>query len=1084
MNVLQAAVLGLALFALLHWRIVPRLRKELASPDPQGLIRRIGLYLGAQIARSASLLVATTLGVVAMFVLLGPRLIPHLSVTNYAAAFKAMRSLHERAESIDTGWGIALLAVLAVALFVAVRREARAKAQAAVEDAFRRLKEQAAGGELASIPPTSEMQQLLKIRADAAQRGALLLEAAKRNPGLPDPSQDPALRALAQQIQETDERIQQLDIIRRLDFGPGLEPLRAGDRSRQSAFGSFFISRGFLGSLSFGSRALSLVSLLLLVPSLITLAAPSVGEAAERASVELHDLIIARSAKEAEDNWRGSLRPTAAPQAQTQTLSAEDQALIRQLAQQFEKLVQVRNAQLYQLAPSAGRLISSLTARQEILHDFAGTHAQTVALDSHVTHDASVAQAVGGSGDLPREFEDRLTHFAAQADPNAWQAFSTKAKTYLAHMASPATPRDIAQQLFTEALNTAGSAAGGDSSERGLLAQLGGEYLQPGDWVEEAAEVRKLDTFTFLEQVGRGSSQAELPKSADREHGIPLLSNQAEDRARDIAIRLDHVLEQITQSASDPPTLEWTGSGMQDPASAEKRLNQLISSGQVPEESREELSNALASFRDYFPGQVQQEVPTARARFLAGASESAIGQTANLAEEAAASFARARSYGSLRVFAKIGGVLLGLDPQGGEGEGPSIVGLASEDSAQGVFLLLKRDDGKSLRFGPYRAELISHALAYAADGRPIATTMPQGFVTRRVLIHPALANSGIGCEMRHIDQFVDGFTASAPERRQAERAVMQQGSLYRFAWAVQFGRLEPKVVTQIDDQKVTHYLQSVEAQVEKLNDNRDFVREIAQALSANANWKDSQVSPLRVKKDYFDQNLVGILNRCVPQSPDVASFAKCIAATQQTSDYIHSLAWAMLPPKFVPESGVREIPYTLDRDLSFMRQDATSSNPLWPFDFVLELIFESPRYFAQEQHGSVPEETPYEFPAIHEWINDRVWAGVQTSADSSLAARRTLADVREFTVLQRFFRLALSGDLGDHFPLESLRALGKVPPHTPPVAVRTPDWNVFGKKQIDSLEAAGLGPVAVSLGIERDALELQKTGDRCPEILP
>ena len=81
---------------------------------------------------------------------------------------------------------------------------------------------------------------------------------------------------------------------------------------------------------------------------------------------------------------------------------------------------------------------------------------------------------------------------------------------------------------------------------------------------------------------------------------------------------------------------------------------------------------------------------------------------------------RAVSYGSLRGFARVGGVLIGRDPEGGSISTESFEWQLDE---RGFTFSIKAESGTLHHFGPYKPAIVNLALAYAADGRPTTVTM-------------------------------------------------------------------------------------------------------------------------------------------------------------------------------------------------------------------------------------------------------------------------------------------------------------------------------------------------------------------------
>jgi hypothetical protein len=115
---------------------------------------------------------------------------------------------------------------------------------------------------------------------------------------------------------------------------------------------------------------------------------------------------------------------------------------------------------------------------------------------------------------------------------------------------------------------------------------------------------------------------------------------------------------------------------------------------------------------------------------------------------------------------------------------------------------------------------------------------------------------------------------------------------------------------------------------------------------------------------------------------------------------------------YLVDSGVREAPFALDKNLLFLTGKNRVSDPLWPLDFMIQAV-------PQTASGDVSVGNnwePWRFPMIDSAVKDAVAKGIAGNAD----ARTVLANMRDFTVLQRLFRLALTGELGFAFPLDEL----------------------------------------------------------------
>src|SRR6185436_18559571 len=153
------------------------------------------------------------------------------------------------------------------------------------------------------------------------------------------------------------------------------------------------------------------------------------------------------------------------------------------------------------------------------------------------------------------------------------------------------------------------------------------------------------------------------------------------------------------------------------------------------------------------------------------------------------SFARSRSFARLRGFSRIGGVLIGRDPDAAPDEPPlDVRDLRWERSAENPrvwrFKLI-HGDGKETTSRYFHDDLLFRALAYAADGRPVGVTMVSAspLWDLKILVHPALLDSGLGQRIIDLDRFVDQFTGMLVERRQAHQDIDGQIRIYSFAWA-------------------------------------------------------------------------------------------------------------------------------------------------------------------------------------------------------------------------------------------------------------------------------------------------------------
>ena len=109
--------------------------------------------------------------------------------------------------------------------------------------------------------------------------------------------------------------------------------------------------------------------------------------------------------------------------------------------------------------------------------------------------------------------------------------------------------------------------------------------------------------------------------------------------------------------------------------------------------------------------------------------------------------------------------------------------------------------------------------------------------------------------------------------------------------------------------------------------------------------------------------------------------------------------------------------------------------------------------------------SPWEYPALEDLVRSKVLQGVRSSTTHA----KVLRTAREFTILQRLFRVALDGYLGDRFPIERLVAPASKTSRSVPES-RTLRWN----PRPGLLEAQ----LAVELGSILGAMETSQPWER------
>lgn len=354
----------------------------------------------------------------------------------------------------------------------------------------------------------------------------------------------------------------------------------------------------------------------------------------------------------------------------------------------------------------------------------------------------------------------------------------------------------------------------------------------------------------------------------------------------------------------------------------------------------------------------------------------------------------ARSFTRIRFSGRVGGVVIGREPDPG-GDALNVVGFDWRRVTEDAYILtLSIADGRRVNLGPYHPALIFGALAYAADGRVVTSTLPQptgervdvdgiALSARRVLVHPALEDTSVACPAIQIDRFVDSFTGSTS----TSEAAIRFGDA-RLGVTL-FGELLSVLGSIPSDERYSQQ----EAIRDWVDARDDYIRSYASQCAA----ADGTCFPMA----YYEK-----FNLSFGNSNEIL---QCIARGGQCLEQVISL---QTDYGYLVDSGVREQGFVLDKDFKFLTGSA-AGDTLWPLDFIVQAV---PQGNSQEQPDVDADLEPWTFPMFADDIRALVRAGIGSDRGASLV----FEDMKDFVVLQRLFRLSLSGWLGFDFPVQRL----------------------------------------------------------------
>lgn len=1009
MGLIEVLVGTLAVLVLLHAWFMPSLRKRLETDRSPSVIGPLAWYKVAVVLRTAALALFLGTSVFGAFVWM-QTLGSSGTVEQVTAMLGRLRSLQDFASKVDKNLAITAFLFLGGGLLWLTYKQSKQQASALfaeIDSAERdRVIEAYKADQWEELPPTEPMTQLAGV-FDQTQREMQLAQE----------------QGDTEKAKQLDEKLDELrNLYFRVDAGRRLvvevpEPFAndlvlppgAGwlERVRHLVF-----NRGVLKSMSGGSRLLAFLGLTLLIPAAASLSMGAGQESIQNHVVRLEEVRIELGRQEAEAALQQALKsPTVAGPAPS---AIEDNEAEEALAEAYDRDF---NATLMaRAAPTAVRArLAQAQVRDQILQEYSRGKPSVGA--------AAGADEVHAMQDLegPRQRVRERIRAIRRENAEAWNAIK-RSLPARADFATAATRTDLARSMGGEITRSAFGAGASD---------LGAAY--------------DAHANHYVAELARGGDLEKARAASFDRHAGRYWTTGTEANLHSLQQHVDgdgHVIDRALRD--HPPTLHTPPHGAAEAQAAQRILADLPASHRTPQ--------ALYGFSDLAPGRLGEELHTPAGRAAAQLDPAGHRSRTAAATHTSTShtaFQRSRSYASLRGFSRVGGVLIGRPPESGTSRA-DLVDISWEQPAAGrILLILKARDGTLHRFGPYARSLVLQGLTYAADQRPLAVTMitAKPVLDLKIIAHPALIDSPTGCSAVAIDRLADEASSRAPYRSGAERAVHGALAAYQLAWSAAMKQPSASLSSYSEADKLAIARTADALQRRALEQLATVYPAVRAALGTEASL------PLRAKPKYYDAKLVEQLSACAQAEGTVDGFSNCL--TTRTKGHDASGLLTRLP-EFQIWSGVRELPYSIDPKLDFLRPSAGASRDLWPFDFVLQTAFTRQGLVGDEEEV---DQQPWEFPLVH----DRLVGDVTQLVRGNPQRASVVAVMRDFTVVQRLFRAALAGQLGDAFPLQKLAALSRElnVQQGPKSGYKTPRWNRhIQMEQMYAMQLAQMTPGA------------------------
>jgi hypothetical protein len=1113
--------IGALLAALiLYYAVAPALRRSLAKKASSPRLATAGLLGLTEFAASALLIVSISVGLAGLalfaFIAWGRTAGSSGQLDTVAAAVERLGRIHEQLQALQFGLIGGFICLLLAALAYVSWRGRRAQYSTLLakerEAEFDALVEKAKEGTLPELPPTAEMQRATEI-IDQVQ--SAIAKIADENPDKSiddlDPVQRAELETLLARRQEVAQARAFVDIVRRVEVGVDQSKLDLGaPKSRLGKIGTFFISRGLFNTFGGLGRVLFVLSLMALVGGSVVAVGAST-ETANRLALAVDDLEnieIDLSADDAAKSWREALAaaqpeaPTPAPEAQgadgwcVDDSPECDEQILEQLAAGFEDAY--ARAAIRRLGVSTTTIPNrrGIAARTAILAQAAQRPVSVgVGIGDAPAHSIAVGDT-GGNGlsrleaedylrtadpraetPVRKQFKDFLRTEMRDGNPAAWKSIKQKLAPYAAQFTQIPAKAAIQQELALRMM--------------GALGDIPPTDLPFGDALEESLRKAGVHKATFDIQsrayakdlvLGVAPDDAALRIEASADGATARSGVRASERATLQALAPEASYTNASALIENrPPTLVRFEEAHIDVDRVRLAVDDYERAVTAGGRAAPRSIEAIAGFDDYFPGWRDGQPGggsggAGPARPRPTITEMAL-RPSQVAAAQPPAFKSSRSFFRLSGSRRIGGVLIGRTPTDDD-TALDFRDLTWRMQGSDIVLSLRRGDGVVIDLPPADPEIVQLALAYAAEGRPIAATMTQAtpLLELKIQLHPALVDTSLGCRAIEVDRYVDTYSGTDPTVDQARSTAYDPLALYKYAWATRNLALVARFPASIVPETLSdEIVQFGERSANNILSNPAAISDAATAFERRQGLFDTQ-SLLVSKPEYFDPNLVGSMNNC-SAAESLDAFGTCVAQeaagdARFDDEALRNTAFTP-PPQYEVWSGVRERAWTRDANLAFAGAGTRDTSPI---EFMLQAAFATLPFFAQDVEGwwqeeqpklnEMVDENPWQFPALGTRVDDVVRSAISPDG----GRQDELRSIEEFVYLQRLFRDALDGKLGDGFPVQKLADLTAAT-RDGVTEVRTPRWNArtgllelrfleTTKREVEEQRAGALGEAA------------------------
>ena len=918
-------------------------------------------------------------------------------------ALESARFYESIISNLSNDWSYITTFVLAISLIILAYKSSKDSFQEKLNKnfnkKFKELEKEYDEGRLEYFPPNEEMKNVQHQIDDC-------LAQIEEIEGQTLDNSDSELESFKDMYHTLSIYKKQLDIIRRINLSIEEDTSLKPTSTKDKIF-TFFVSQGLLNSFRKGTAIFFTIGLLLLIPSLLCLSSTTIekhiNSKVKSLNLDIEHLELSLQSKKIENEFHQYFHSNKNKNTDTHSndidipISKDDEQALNEISKTFENNILLTRASrgLYKINQTYVNKLTSHCVKESILDSFSSTdksvkvhkNSKLTAFENEaISLERKAINSKGPVTTIGKRFK---------ADLKSYVHNNKKVLTHYKKIVSqasrsfqiPATPRNIKGLMLS---NIVGHVAKGVDIP-GSFGKVYGNLINIPSNIAEQFYVNESRRYMLALAKSESLHSAIDDIGKIKSKAIPAIQSEKIK----LFVQKNKFQEQLSRSIKEnPPSLSRIPKS--NVAKAEKTISQIAKLNKVS--NANVLAESMSTFGDFFPGYHGEEKSTPRGKTKFASHK------AQTFKSSTRSFSRARSYVRLRGFSRIGGVLIGRMPEEKNVLDFIDINWILQDDYFSIFLTNKKN--KRVKLGTFNPAIIYLSLVYASDGRVTTVTMvtAKPLFDLKILLHPALVDTPLGCRAIRLDQIADETTSKIKSlqelRKQENNIIDSTKNLYKFSWAKRLKHVY-SIYLNNSDTDLSDYMTYAQRIV---SDNSNKIQDVIDS-------KQYCFEYLEKNTNYYDKRLVSAIKNCLTSG----DFDKCISTSFISVRFSESIF--KLPPDTTEWSGVRERSYTLDDSLNFIKLDRNDS--LWPFRFMVQTVFTSEPEFSSTKHHLDPP--PWEFENVNKLMMKSIFSRI--NSEPELAS--LISDMREFAVLQRLFRLALEGYLGINFPIDKLASLAE-----------------------------------------------------------